>query len=346
MRKKLRNLACILLSAVLLAGCAPRAAKRTIFAMDTVMTLTIYGKGAEDNAQAAVERINQLERLLSVTREDSEVWRLNHAQGERVHISPETNALFRAAQELGEATGGALDVTLYPVLKAWGFTTGEYRVPDGAELAELLGRVDYRAIQVEPDETGPADVTLPVGVEVDFGALAKGYAGELCAGMLRGAGVESALLELGGNVQTVGSKPDGTPWRVAVQDPAGESGESLGTVRLVDMAAVTSGNYQRFFEENGVRYGHILDPQTGASVENDLLSVTVVGASGTMCDALSTALFVMGKEDALAFWKGHRDWGFDLILVDDAGGVTVTAGLKEGFALNEGSGYALRIVEE
>lgn len=346
MRKKLRNLACILLCAVLLAGCAPRAAERTIFAMDTVMTLTIYGKGAEDNAQAMVERINQLERLLSVTREDSEVWRLNHAGGESVRVSPETNALFRTARELGDATGGALDVTLYPALKAWGFTTGEYRVPDGAELDKLLGRVDYRAIQVEPDETGPADVTLPVGVELDFGALAKGYAGEECARLLRENGVKSALLELGGNVQTVGSKPDGTPWRVAVQDPAGKSGESLGTVQLVDMAAVTSGNYQRFFEENGARYGHILDPKTGASVENDLLSVTVVGASGTLCDGLSTALFVMGKEDALAFWKDHRDWGFDLILADDSGGVTVTAGLKDNFALNEGGGYALSIVEE
>ena len=356
-----RAMAWGLLLCLVLAGCAPKSAQRTIFEMDTVMELTVYGKNAEENVKAAAERINELERLLSVTREDSEVWALDHAGGESVRISPETNALLRAARAVGEATGGALDVTLYPVVRAWGFTTGEYQIPDDGTLEELLKKVDYRAIRVEPDETGPADATLPAGAEVDFGALAKGYAGELCAGMLRGAGVESALLSLGGNIQTVGNKPDGSPWVVAVQDPAGEGGESLGTVELTDQAAVTSGGYQRFFEENGVRYWHILDPETGLPARSGLVSVTVVGESGTLCDGLSTACFVLGREASLELWRNYGEtglWpthettgmadtgGFDLILVGEDGTVTVTAGLKDCFRLDENTGYTLQIAEE
>lgn len=356
-----RAMAWGLLLCLVLAGCAPKSAQRTIFAMDTVMELTVYGKDAEENVKAAAERINELEKLLSVTREDSEVWALDHAGGETVHISPETNALLRAARAVGEATDGALDVTLYPVVRAWGFTTGEYQIPDEGTLEELLKKVDYRAIRVEPDETGPANATLPAGAEVDFGALAKGYAGELCAGMLRGSGVESALLSLGGNIQTVGNKPDGSPWVVAVQDPAGESGESLGTVELTDQAAVTSGGYQRFFEENGVRYWHILDPETGLPARSGLVSVTVVGESGTLCDGLSTACFVLGKDASLDLWRrcgetglwpthettGMADeGGFDLILVGEDGVVTVTAGLRDRFRLDENTGHTLQIVEE
>jgi len=359
-----RRLSCLLPACVLipllLSGCAPQKAERTIFAMDTVMDLTVYGKNAEEDVAAVAERINELEKLLSVTREGSEVWALSHAGGERVRISPETNALLRAARAVGDATGGALDVTLYPVVKAWGFTTGDYQVPDDGTIEELLERVDYRAIRVEPDETGPADAVLPAGMELDFGALAKGYAGELCAGMLRGAGAESALLQLGGNIQTVGCKPDGSPWTVEVQDPAGESGQALGAVELTDQAAVTSGGYQRYFEEDGARYWHILDPKTGAPARSGLTSVTVIGDSGTLCDALSTACFVLGRDAALELWRTYGEtglWptyetmgmadggGFDLILVGEDGTVTVTGGLRDSFRLYEDRGYALDMVE-
>jgi len=329
--------------------------------MNTNMTLQVYGKDAEEQVTTVAQRINELERLFSATREGSEVWRLDHAGGESVRISPETNALLRAAQALGDATGGALDVTLYPVLKAWGFTTGEYQIPDRETIMELLELVDYQAIQVQPDETGPADATLPAGMELDLGSLAKGYAGELCAGMLRGAGVESALLNLGGNIQTVGSKPDGTPWRVGVQDPNGAAEDTLATVDVIDQAVVTSGGYQRYFEEDGVRYWHILDPETGAPARSGLTSVTVVGSSGTLCDGLSTACFVLGRDGALGLWREYGAsglWstyettgmadpgGFDLILVGEDGTVTVTAGLKEVFIPAEDTGYTFEFVEE
>ncbi len=316
----------------------------TFFAMDTVMSFTVYGPHAEEALAAATDRVNSLERLLSVTLEDSEVWKLNHAEGESVRISPETNALLRSARELGETTGGALDITMYPVLKTWGFTTGDYRVPSGDELEKALALVDYRAVQVEPDETGPADATLPAGMEVDFGALAKGYAGELCAGMLRGMGVTSAILRLSGNIQTVGAKPDGSAWRIGIQNPNGNANDNVGILEIIDQAAVTSGGYQRFFEADGVRYWHIIDPATGAPARSGLTSVTIVADSGTLCDGLSTALFVMGLDKGLGYWRAHRD--FECILMDEEQNIWITPGLADAFTLVDGSGYTLHIVEE
>lgn len=142
-----------------------------------------------------------------------------------------------------------------------------------------------------PDTTAdPATLTLPVGMELDFGSLAKGYAGESCARLLKEAGVSSALLNLGGNIQTIGAKPDGSAWRVGIQDPKGSEEDYVGIVELVDQTAITSGGYQRYFEQDGVRYWHILDPRTGSPARSGLSSVTVIGSSGTRCDGLSTAL--------------------------------------------------------
>lgn len=307
--------------------------------MDTIMSLSAYGPKAQDGVEAAIGEINRLQKLLSVTDEDSEVWKLNHGNGAPLSVSEDTRTLLDAAAQMGERSGGALDVTLYPVTRAWGFTTGSYQVPGPAVLQELLTHVDYRAILREGDT-----VTLPQGTEIDFGALAKGYAGERCALLMKGMGITSALLSLGGNIQTVGAKPDGSPWRVLVQDPKGDGGDYVGTLELVDQAAVTSGGYQRYFEEDGVRYWHIIDPATGAPARSGLQSVTIVGTSGTACDGLSTALFVLGREGAVNYWRQYG--GFEAVLVDDSDTVWITAGLADKFTLTNDAGYTLRIVEE
>ena len=307
--------------------------------MDTIMSLSAYGPKAQDGVEAAIGEINRLQKLLSVTDEDSEVWKLNHGNGAPLSVSEDTRTLLDAAAQMGERSGGALDVTLYPVTRAWGFTTGSYQVPGPAVLQELLTHVDYRAILREGDT-----VTLPQGTEIDFGALAKGYAGERCALLMKDMGITSALLSLGGNIQTVGAKEDGSPWRVLVQDPKGDGGDYEGTLELVDQAAVTSGGYQRYFEEDGVRYWHIIDPATGAPARSGLQSVTIVGTSGTACDGLSTALFVLGRDGAVNYWRQYG--GFEAVLVDDSDTVWITAGLADKFTLNNDAGYTLRIVEE
>ena len=302
-------------------GCAPaQPLERTFFAMDTVMTLRLYQGGDGSLLDRAEARVRELEGLWSVTDGASEISTLNHDGS--AELSPETADLLRTALDMCRRTDGALDISTYPVLRAWGFTTGEYSVPGGEAIAALLPLVDYGRVALE---AGAA--ALPPGMEIDLGSVAKGYTGDALAALLKQGGAASALLDLGGNIQAVGSKPDGSPWRVAIRDPAGDG--NIGVVEVADQAVVTSGGYERYFEEDGVRYWHIIDPATGWPARSGLASVTVVGESGLLCDGLSTALLVMGREGALEHWRQHRD--FEAVLVSEDGSVTITAGLEGRF---------------
>ena len=315
-------------------GCQkePEKAETTIFAMDTVMTLTVYGEGGQEAVDRGVERIYDLEHRLSATGEDSEIYALNHREGGAYTLSAETAGLLGDALDLCAATGGVLDVTAYPAVRAWGFTTGEYRLPEQDELDALAANIDYSAVELDRSS---GLVTLPAGMELDLGAVAKGRAGDELAALLREAGITSALLDLGqSTILALGPKPDGSPWRIGVQDPAGEG--YLGVLELKDMAMGTSGGYQRYFEEDGVRYWHILDPDTAAPARSGLASVTVVGPSGLTCDGLSTALFVMGLEEGTSFWRSHRSLDFDVLFLTDDGSIFITSGLKGSFSLAQG----------
>ena len=331
--KRLRSLM-FLLAALLLAGCAAPDApaaeeepcRHELMAMDTIMSLTIYGKPArkaQDILQQAAGRIHELEALLSVTDENSEIYRVNHSGGEAVFLSEESRQLLAEALALCESTGGALDVTIYPVVRAWGFTTGDYRVPEAAELTALLAGVDYTRVALEGER-----LTLPEGVELDLGAVAKGWTGDQLMDIFAGAGVTSAIVELGGNVQTLGAKPDGTPWRVALQAP---EGGYAGVLEIVDKAVITSGGYQRYFEQDDETYIHIIDPSTGYPAESGLVSATIVTDRGVQGDGLSTALFVMGREKAEDYWQAHHD--FDFILLCEDGTAVITEGLEDNFSL-------------
>ncbi len=333
----MKRLAALCLALFLLAGCAPApaqavpTAENTFFAMDTVMALRLYEGGGEDLLGQAEDRVKELEALLSVTDQGSEIYALNHSGS--AELSRPAAELLGAALELCRRTDGALDISIYPVLRAWGFTTGEYAVPARESIAALLPLVDYTKIELDGSKA-----SLPDGAEIDLGSVAKGYAGGVLADYLRENGATSALLDLGGNIQTVGAKPDGSPWRVGIRDPEGDG--ELGVVEVIDQAVVTSGGYERYFEQDGVRYWHILDPKTGAPARSGLISVTVVGDSGLTCDGLSTALFVMGLDRALDHWRQYRD--FEAVFVCEDGSVTVTAGLEGRFTLAQ-EGRALTV---
>ena len=326
----MRRFFALCLALVLLSGCAfapdptGQTVERTFFAMDTVMNVRICAGGGEELLDAAERRVRELEALWSVTDENSEIYALN--RDGFAALSGDAAGLWAGALELCRRTGGALDITVYPVVRAWGFTTGEYTVPEVEAVKELLARVGYARVALDK-AAGTASV--PAGVEIDLGSVAKGYTGDVLCGLLKARGVESAMLDLGGNIQTVGSKPDGAPWRVGVRAPEGD--EVLGAVEVIDRAVVTSGGYERYFERDGVRYWHILDPETGAPARSGLQSVTIVGESGLVCDALSTALFVMGLDRALEHWREYRD--FEAVFVCGDGSVTVTAGLENEFTL-------------
>ena len=326
-----------------LSGCKKQEATAQIFAMDTVMNMAAYGGSAGKAMEQLEEEILRLEKLLSRTEENSEVSRLNEAGGVPVEIGADVETLIRGAGELSAATGGAFDITIAPVVSAWGFTEDEYRVPEQAELEMLLETVGMEHVTLE---NGRA--TLENGARIDLGGIAKGYASDRAAEIFDANKVEHGQAALGGNILLVGPKPDGTAWRVAVQDPARPNEEAYAAiVALEDAFAVTSGSYQRYFERDGATYHHIIDPADGYPADSGLTSVTVVAdrhtGSGTMCDALSTALFVMGEEGALDFWRGGA-YDFELILVTEDERVVVTAGLESALTKLEESGYTYEIV--
>ncbi len=320
--------AALLSAAFLLTGCSGAPAQgpesATFFAMDTAMDFTVYGDAAL--LGEAETLIGSLEEQVSVTDEHSDIYAIDHTGSGS--LSGNAAELMAQALELCRRTGGALDISVYPIVRAWGFTTGSYQVPDEETIQSLLPLVDYTQIQYDA-ATGV--VTLPEGMEIDLGSVAKGYAGQLAAQMLREHGVQSALLNLGGNVQTVGAKPDGSPWQIGIKDPQGE--DAMMVLSVEDQAVVTSGGYERYFEQDGQTYWHIMDPSTGHPADSGLISVTIVGDEGVVCDGLSTALFVMGLEKAADLWAQSGD--FEAVFVTASGEVYITEGLRDRFALTE-----------
>ena len=332
-----------LLLAGILTGCSAPAeemqqpVERSLFAMNTYMTFTAYGEDAQAALQEAEECIQQVEGLWSVTDEDSEIYQANHSGGQPVTVSEETAEIISFALEMAQRTGGALDPTIYPVLTAWGFTTDSKQVPSQQQIAQLLEQVGYDRIQLNGTE-----LTVPDGMELDLGAVGKGYTADLVTEILRRHGVTSALISLGGNIQAIGSRPDGSDWRLGIRAPR-ESG-NLGVLTVSNAAVVTSGGYENYFDdEQGNIYWHILDPSTGYPADSGLQSVTIVGREGKMCDALSTALFVMGAQSAEQYWR--ENGGFEMLLVTDSGEILITEGIAEDFTLNEGRTETVRVLQ-
>ena len=337
-----KKLAALLLAGVLTGCSAPaeemqQPVERSLFAMNTYMTFTAYGEDAQAALQEAEECIQQVEGLWSVTDEDSEIYQANHSGGQPVTVSEETAEIISFALEMAQRTGGALDPTIYPVLTAWGFTTDSKQVPSQQQIAQLLEQVGYDRIQLNGTE-----LTVPDGMELDLGAVGKGYTADLVTEILRRHGVTSALISLGGNIQAIGSRPDGSDWRLGIRAPW-ESG-NLGVLTVSDAAVVTSGGYENYFDdEQGNIYWHILDPSTGYPADSGLQSVTIVGREGKMCDALSTALFVMGAQSAEQYWR--ENGGFEMLLVTDSGEILITEGIAEDFTLNEGRTETVRVLQ-
>jgi len=330
--RNVRFIIAVVLALALLTSCGTTSnpSERSVFAMDTCITIQAYGRYAKAALDDVENQIYTMDEQWSVTDEGSEIYAANHSGGKPVSIGADTSQLINFALTMARNTDGALDPTIYPVLMAWGFTTEEYHVPSQEELNGLLPLVDYKKISL-------TDTTLavPNGMQLDLGAVAKGYAGDKAVDILRNHGVTSALVNLGGNVQTIGAKPDGSLWRIGVRNPFTDS--NLGVLEIKDVAVVTSGGYERYFTDSeGNVYWHILDPDTGCPADSGLASVTVVAPEGKMCDALSTALFVMGTEKAVDFW--HNSQNFEMLLVTIDGGIYLTEGLENAFTLSDDAG--------
>ena len=308
---------CLLLC---LSGCSEKSVTKQIFAMDTYMEMTAYGNNAEVALKDVINTINQYSLELDPEVEKGAVYALNHANGNEVTLDPAIADMLTTAKTVYGQTGGALDLTVYPIVKAWGFIDSKHTVPTAEELEQLQSVPCFDDVNIDIHT-----VTMPEDAEISFGAIAKGAIAERSKHIMKNYGVEHAFLSLGGNVQTVGNKPDGSLWRVGVQDPKNLSGH-LGIVSVGEMAVVTSGSYQRYFEQDGKLYHHIINPATAAPAESGLVSVTILCESGTMADALSTAMFILGEDAAIDYHSTYG--GFDMILVTEDNRVVVVGDVE------------------
>ena len=302
-----------------------KSESRDIFAMDTYMTLTAYGKNAKKALDEAVDEINNIEQLVSTGIDSSEVSQIN--KNGKGSVSETTGYLIKRSKEIYDSTNGVFDITIYPIMQAWGFPTENYCVPGKKELKKLRGLMG--ADHVLYDEK-KQEVTLnKEGMKIDLGGIAKGYTSSKEMDIFKENGISSAVISLGGNVQTLNGKPDGSDWRVAVENPA-DTGSYIGVLSIKDKAVITSGGYERYFKQDGKTYHHIIDPANGYPANNGLTSVTIVSDDGTLADGLSTSLFIMGPEKAQKYWKEHSD-EFDTILVKDDGSILVSEGIADYF---------------
>ena len=319
---KIKYLIGVLLCTSLLSSCAKisgstyEEAEKTVFAMDTVMTLKAYGENAKAALNSAEDEIIRLDTTLRRKSTDSEVYKINTEKS--ANVSDDTASLIKKALEICSSTNGAFDISIAPVMDLWGFYTKEFHVPSEKELDFELEKVDFNNITAEGNT-----VSLKDSTELDLGGIAKGFLSQRIMEIFRNNGISSGIVSLGGNIQTLGEKNGGGKWRIAVQSPDDDS--YLGVVNVSDMAVITSGGYQRFFEQDGVIYHHIIDPKTGYSANSGLKSVTIVSSDGTLADGLSTALFVMGFDKGTDYWKEHD--GFDVIFVTDDDQIHITSGL-------------------
>ncbi|MCC8044916.1 MAG: FAD:protein FMN transferase [Clostridiales bacterium] len=324
----------------------------TGFFLDTIITITLYGDEDGTAMDGCFDLLEEYEQMLSRTIEGSDVWMINHSEGEPTEVNEETAALIETALQYSELSNGAFDITITPLVELWDVenkalltaaetaetaadtedsdtegsdaegsdaegsenlddagdsvqsegqeeasdsesSEGSSLIPSTEEIEEALSHIDYQNVAVDGTTVTLSDPEA----EIDLGGIAKGYIADQLEEYLLSCNIESALINLGGNVQTVGTKPDGSAWKIGIQKPFGSSSDIIAVIACTGESVVTSGTYERYFEVNGVIYHHILDPKTGYPTDNGLTSVTILADSSTQCDALSTSCFVLGLED-------------------------------------------------
>jgi len=319
-------LCCLLAAALLLCGgCSAEKELQKLsevgFYLDTVITLTAYTED-EQILKDAMEECGRYEQMLSRTIEGSDVWRINHADGEPVEVSEDTAAILRCAAEISRKSAGAFDITIAPASMMWDFTSGKAELPDAEALAAAAELVDYSKVQVEGNT-----VTLPKGMMIDLGGIAKGYIADRIKEYMKERGIEHAILSFGGNIVAIGKKPDGTDWKVGIQDIDKPTGEYMLVAANRGGSTVTSGIYERGFEIDGVRYHHLLNPKTGWPEQNELASVTILSDSSMEGDALATAAFILGREKGLELIENFP--GAEAVFIDRNRQVTYSSGAQE-----------------
>ena len=303
-----RIIAAVLLTAVIIipqTGCGGKEpVSGSEFCLDTSCEITIYDMEgmSEDKAAGIIDQafaeIREFENMLSRTVEGSDVYRINHADGKSTEVSAETLDVIRTGLLMAELSGGKFDITVGALTDLWKFTSDNPSVPEDQEIRKALETVGYENITMKGNEVGLSDSET----RIDLGGVAKGYIADKTGEYMEAQGVTKAIINLGGNITAIGEKEEDTPWTIGIERPYSDRSEIVGSIKVSDKTVVTSGIYERQFVEDGVRYHHVLDPQTGYPAETDLEAVTITAVKGNsgFCDSLSTACLILGKE------KAHR----------------------------------------
>jgi len=293
----------------------PPVLSETRLLMDTYCTITIHGDIESVLLDEVFELCAELEALLSITIEGSDVWRINHAGGEPVSVDPRTVELIKAGIEFGVLSDGMLDISIGRLSRLWDFGGDKESVPlSPAALDSLLQTVDFTKVKIE---NNTVQLENP-DAWIDLGAIAKGYIADKIAEILIAQGVSGALIDLGGDVKTVGNRQNGDPWRIALRKPFGSMEEWIGIVEVSGAAVVSSGIYERYFEVDGVMYHHILDPFTGMSAKTDVVSATIIAENALIGEGLSTIAVLAGSDRAQWFFE-QSDGFISAVLVLDTG---------------------------
>jgi len=301
--------------------------ERSFHALGTANNIRIFGRDDERPMDLAYARIMEIEDRMSAFKRGSDVWALNSNAGVApVRLHDDTFDLLKRAVAFSRLSDGAFDCTIRPLVELWGIGIKKNYIPSVQEITEKMALVCYKDI-VFDDGAMSAELTEK-GQAIDLGGIAKGYAADEVKRVLAGCGIESALINLGGNIVALGGRPDGQPWRIGIQNPLVAAGEYLAVVSVVDKAVVTSGSYERYFIEEGVRYHHILDPRAGRPAQSGLLSVTVVCGNSTDADALATALFVLGCDNGMELLK---NFGGKAVFIDEELQITASEGMTNNF---------------
>ena len=333
MRIELKKLALCLLILSLLAGCGKQETP-TMFSdsltgpFDTISTVTIYKTPDAQVIEDVFAALKDMDSCMSAISQSSELAKISANPNEPVSVSEDIYRLIKLSIDVNKETGGAFDITIRPIMELWGFGSDNQRVPTEEEIQAALTLTGMDKIKLSADSK--VELTKE-NMALDLGGIAKGYACDRAVEILRAEGVEHAVVDLGGNVFVLGTKLSGEPWRVGVRTPlAGENGH-FGALLLTDKAVVTSGLYERFFEQDGLVYHHIIDPATGKPASGELLSTTIIADSATEADALSTACFVLGLEEGRDLLAERE--GVEGIFVTNNWQVYITPGLESIFTL-------------
>lgn len=329
-------LALLILSLSVIAGACnkgiSRPIKSTDFALGTVIDQEVYGANAQKASADVSAKIKELDALWTINCPGGDTNKLNSNAGlGYVALHPETVNILKEARKISDLSGGAaFDITVAPLVKTWGIGTDNPQVPPDSVVKELASLVNYRDVLID-ENTSSASLSRK-GQMIDLGGIAKGYIGDRVREIYKRYGITSAFANLGGNVVLLGCKPDGSPWRIGIQNPRGQNSEIVGVVEVTDKAVVTSGDYQRYFIEDGRRYCHIFDPGSGYPIDSGLMSVTIISSSAADADGLAKVI-VLGLDRGMEIIKRFGE--AEAIFITNDKKIYVTPGLVGKFRLED-----------